>query len=126
MKLLKRKGQGATEYLLMLAAVLVIVAVAVYYVTRPRAPTFSGSLSVTAGTLRLTPASGSGTILMADWEFKAWMGETAPADWTAGTDNLKPGEPVNLGVTASSGQYWHVLVRHKPTATVYPEIAQTV
>ncbi|HID60625.1 MAG TPA: class III signal peptide-containing protein, partial [Hadesarchaea archaeon] len=28
-----RKGQGATEYLLMLAAVLVIVAIAVYYVT---------------------------------------------------------------------------------------------
>ncbi|TEU13265.1 MAG: class III signal peptide-containing protein, partial [Hadesarchaea archaeon] len=27
------KGQGATEYLLMLAAVLVIVAIAVYYVT---------------------------------------------------------------------------------------------
>ncbi|MDH5685486.1 MAG: class III signal peptide-containing protein, partial [Hadesarchaea archaeon] len=30
---LSKKGQGATEYLLMLAAVLVIVAIAVYYVT---------------------------------------------------------------------------------------------
>ncbi len=33
-------GQGATEYLLILAAILVVVAVAVYYVTKvPGAPT---------------------------------------------------------------------------------------
>jgi uncharacterized protein (UPF0333 family) len=35
-----KRGQGATEYLLMLAAVLVIVAIAVYYVTSV-GPSFS-------------------------------------------------------------------------------------
>jgi len=70
MNLMKERGQGATEYLLMLAAVIIIIAVAVYYVTVIGSKTISASakLKTSDNTVWLRGESGSSVI--AGWSFE--------------------------------------------------------
>jgi uncharacterized protein (UPF0333 family) len=92
---MKVKGQGATEYLLILAAVLVVVAVAVYYVTRaPGAPTIivSVKLKTTDNTVWLRGETGCSTV--ASWTFK-YKGGTV-TDWQTATGKIGPGEEIQL------------------------------
>ena len=102
---LEKRGQGATEYLLMLAAVLVIVAIAVYYVTS------TGPAAIITGTATLN--SGDDTIVIftpsntlvptsipaGEWSWAIYRGGSAIkvlAPGPAGVD-LERGIPVNLG-----------------------------
>jgi uncharacterized protein (UPF0333 family) len=91
---MKVKGQGATEYLLILAAVLVVVAVAVYYVTRaPGAPTIIVSVKLkTDNTVWLRGETGCSTV--ASWTFK-YKGGTV-TDWQTATGKIGPGEEIEL------------------------------
>ena len=96
-----KKGQGATEYLLMLAAVLVIVAIAVYYVTRA-APTvtITGTASLGTGNeVIFTPTSLVGApddIPAADWEYAVYRDATAIKARTAGPGPLQKNIPISL------------------------------
>jgi hypothetical protein len=92
---MRMKGQGATEYLLILAAVLVVVAVAVYYVTRaPGAPTIivSVRLKPTDNTVWLRGETGCSTV--ATWSFE-YKGGTVTT-WQTATGKIGPGEEIQL------------------------------
>jgi len=125
----KVRGQGATEYLLMLAAVLVIVAVAIYYVTRTAgAPTVTANLTwgSTDNSVKLNVVSTSATIPAADWQYKIWKeGDSTPGSWTAGVADIAAGAQITL-ITGATPGFWHVTVMHKPTGNTYPSIAQSV
>jgi len=96
MKILKKRGQGATEYLLMLAAVLVIVAVAVFYIMRagPTA-TITGSATIKSGdntVVVFTPTSMVGTpktVPAADWAWKVYRGAELLGEGTPTVDLAK-------------------------------------
>ena len=96
-----KKGQGATEYLLMLAAVLVIVAIAVCYITTA-APTvtITGEAKVgTGNTITFTPKSMVGTpetIPAADWEYAVYRDATVVKAKTGGPGSLSKGVPISL------------------------------
>lgn len=109
-----RKGQGATEYLLMLAAVLVIVAIAVYYVTStgPSA-IITGTAVKSDNNINFTPSSTMtpASIPAADWEYAVYRGATPVTDFTDGTATLERGIPVAL--VAAGNQVGDLLkIRH--------------
>lgn len=97
------KGQGATEYLLILAAVLVVVAVAVYYVTRatPGAMiTGTATISSTDNTVLIfTPAATltPSPIPASDWSWAVYRGATSLGTGS-GVGELRPGIPVSIDI----------------------------
>jgi hypothetical protein len=114
---IKNRGQGATEYLLILAAVLVVVAVAVYYVTRAGAAAPNLTLMPYARGeniyVRATTTS-TDTVKAGDWEYVVYLqGEPAPAA-TTGTFDLTPNTDTLLTSVTQSGTYV-VRIRHKPS-----------
>jgi len=112
-----KRGQGATEYLLMLAAVLVIVAVAIYYVTRAGGyPAISMNATSPDNHVRISVLSGS--IAAGQWAY--YVG-TTPSDstsiWTNGTMALSA-PSVDLG-TYTIGTTEYVNVKHISTGHIY-------
>jgi len=101
-----RKGQGATEYLLMLAAVLVIVAIAVYYVTSagPSA-LISGTAENVGDDIVFTPSTPMTptTIPAADWEYQVSSDGTIITAFTTGPSALEVGVPVTLTDAGDDG-----------------------
>jgi hypothetical protein len=94
-----RKGQGAIEYLLILAAVLIVVAGAVYYVTRTGGfPTMSFTASIDSeNNVTLTVGGPSGTIKDGDWQYRGKTSTgTIVGSWTAGSGELSEGVTVTL------------------------------
>jgi len=100
-----KKGQGATEYLLMLAAVLIIVAIAVYYITSA-APS-----SIITGEVRLVNVAGDDndiqftpstsmvptTIPSGEWSWAVYRAGTAAAICSGtGAVALERGIPATL------------------------------
>ncbi len=123
-----RKGQGAIEYLLILAAVLIVVAGAVYYVTRTGGfPTMSFTAAVRSdNNVILTVGGPSGTIKDGDWEYRAKTAAgTILGSWTAGSGELSEGVSViltGLKTYVDAGQLGvgdKVQIRHKPSGHVY-------
>lgn len=106
MKLFK-KGQGATEYLLMLAAVLVIVAIAVYYVTSATPSALvTGTAENSSNDIVFTPSSEMtpSTIPTADWEYAVYTSAGVEVTaFTAGTTTLERGIPVTLSAAGGDG-----------------------
>jgi hypothetical protein len=70
MKLMKRRGQGTTEYLLMFAAVIIIVAVAVYYVTVIGSKNISASAKLKTNDNTVWLRGESGSSVIAGWSFE--------------------------------------------------------
>lgn len=100
---LDKKGQGATEYLLMLAAVLVIVAIAVYYVTSTGPSAIITGTAVKSGdNINFTPSSTMvpSTIGASDWKYAVYRGATkiypTGSDWQDGPATLQRGIPIAL------------------------------
>ena len=113
---LSKKGQGATEYLLMLAAVLVIVAIAVYYVTSTGGYPAVAATAVKYGddTIRINVETGS--IPSGDWQYS--VSTTQGSDnWTDGTSELKA-PYVSLGTYTTAGNYY-VSLKHTPSGHIY-------
>ena len=112
-----RKGQGATEYLLMLAAVLVIVAIAVWYVTSAGGYPAVGVTATDNGShIRLDVVSGS--IPAGDWQYQLQKNTLTGATWTGGDVELKAPYVV-LGGPYTAGDNYHVALRHRPTGHIY-------
>jgi len=91
---LSRKGQGAVEYLLILAVVLIVVASAVYYITRVGGgPIIQARAELRAGeNVFLVVTSGS----VADWEYAAFSSAGQVVDWTPGPEPIDPGDEILL------------------------------
>ncbi len=112
---LSKKGQGATEYLLMLAAVLVIVAIAVYYVTSTGGYPAVAVTAVKSGddTIRIKVETGS--IPLGDWQYS--VSDTSENyNWTDGTVELKA-PYASLGTYATGNHY--VSLKHTPSGHIY-------
>ena len=89
------KGQGATEYLLMLAAVLVIVAIAVYYVTTSTgAPTIVASVKLNSADNTVSIKGETGCSVVADWSFNYKGG--SETSWQSGSGSMGPGDNIQL------------------------------
>ena len=112
----KVKGQGATEYLLMLAAVLVIVAVAIYYVTRAGGyPAVSMNAANDGGDgIKIIVLSGS----IAAGEYAYSVSTTDGSySWTTGTEALDA-PSVPIADNLADGTYY-VNVKHLDSGHIY-------
>jgi len=116
----KGKAQGATEYLLMLAAVLVIVAVAVYYVTRaggyPAVALTAQTDTATSDNIQLVVSTG-GPVAAGDWQYRLTQTK-GTGTWETPAVALTQGT-VNLENKAASAGTWYVSVKHVPSGHLY-------
>ncbi|TES99812.1 MAG: class III signal peptide-containing protein [Hadesarchaea archaeon] len=112
-----KKGQGATEYLLMLAAVLVIVAIAVYYVTTAGAgyPAISAT-AAKSGDNEIRINVLSGTIPANEWAYSVSATEGSPYTWTTMDVELASAY-VSLGTYAADTYY--VSLKHVDSGHFY-------
>lgn len=112
---LSKKGQGATEYLLMLAAVLVIVAIAVYYVTSTVGFPTVAATAVKYGdnTIRINVETGS--IPSGDWQYSV-NSTSGTYNWQDTDVELKPPNVV-LDTYAQGSHY--VSLKHTPSGHIY-------
>jgi hypothetical protein len=110
----KVKGQGATEYLLMLAAVLIIVAVAIYYVTRAGGyPVVAVTAAKYENMVRLNVETGE--IAAYEWEYSV-SNTQGVYSWVTGNTALRA-PWVDLGPYAAGT--WYVSLRHKGSGHIY-------
>jgi hypothetical protein len=127
---MSKRGQGATEYLLMLAAVLVIVAIAVYYITAtPVLPamTMHAELENDGTNIEVKMVITAGELVADDYKYKIInpKGETE-TDWTDGTTDLTPlNSPVLLDeypieVDNHEGT-WTIKILYEPANTAYKD-----
>ena len=94
-----RKGQGATEYLLMLAAVLVIVAIAVYYVMGTAGtPTIVASAKLSGNKVWIRGETGCSVV--ADWSFE-YKGGSTITEWQSKSGSMGPGDEIELTALAN-------------------------
>lgn len=123
-----RKGQGAIEYLLILAAVLIVVAGAIYYVTRTGGfPTMSFTATLGSdNNIRLTVGGPSGTIKDGDWQYRGKTSAgTVVGTWTDGSGELMEGATVILSAlqdyvnNGTLGVGDKVQIKHVPSGHVY-------
>jgi len=112
---LSKKGQGATEYLLMLAAVLVIVAIAVYYVTSTGGYPAVAVTAVKSGDNTIKINVETGSIPAEDWQYSV-SDNSGTYTWTDGTVELKAPN-YSLGTYAIGNHY--VSLKHKPSGHIY-------
>jgi len=117
----KVKGQGATEYLLMLAAVLIIVAVAIYYVTRAGGyPAISMNVAATENRITITVLSGS--IAAGKWAYSVSATE-GTYTWVTPTEALDaPSVPIGDYAAGT----WYVNVKHTDSGHIYFSTDQAV
>jgi uncharacterized protein (UPF0333 family) len=115
------RGQGATEYLLMLAAVLVIVAIAVYYITAVGGPPPLHAVATLTDNddVGIDITLAGPRIPKVDWEYAVITTTGTPTTWSAGTKAIGDVvETVTLAANQSTGTYY-VWVRHKPTGYIW-------
>ena len=119
----KGKAQGATEYLLMLAAVLVIVAVAVYYVTRaggyPAVSVTAQTDAATQDNIQLVVSTG-GPIAAGDWQYCITATKGTHTTWVTPTYALAQGT-INLENAVAAGHTGtqYVSIKHVPSGHLY-------
>jgi hypothetical protein len=110
----KECAQGATEYTLILAAVLLVVAVAIYYVTRPPGfPILSATEAKQDNEIRINVETGS--IPAGDWQYSV-SSTLGSYNWIDGNVELKA--PYATLGTYNTGN-WYVSLRHKPSGHIY-------
>ncbi|GAI38696.1 unnamed protein product [marine sediment metagenome] len=111
----KEFAQGATEYLLIFATVLIIVGAAVYYVSRPSGfPSISATFDVSDNEIRIKVDVGS--IPEGEWAYSVSTVEGSPYTWTTGDVELAS-PYVSLG-TYASGTYY-VSLKHIDSDHIY-------
>jgi hypothetical protein len=114
----RRRAQGATEYLLMLAAVLVIVAVAIYYITRiGGAPALVAYAEQRNSDIVLEVTSGE--VAAGEWAYRVYVEGTTPPSYTTGNVKLDPASDPVLLSGAIAGTSYIVDVKHIDTGTLW-------
>lgn len=110
----KELAQGATEYLLIFAVVLIIVGVAVYYAHRsPSYPLISATTDVSDNEIRIKVEIGS--IPGGEWAYSVTTVKGS-YDWTTGSVELEA-PYVSLGTYASGT--WYVSLKHVDRGHLY-------
>lgn len=129
MKIFKKKeGQGATEYLLILAAVLVVVAIAVYYVTRGVAtkPNILLTAQKDGTSIKLTATGGTDSCPAVDWQYTVHDNATTET-WTAGTAVLSSSmADITLASGLTAGTTYTVRVQHIPSGQYFFDTTITI
>lgn len=114
------RSQGATEYLLILAVVLIVVGVAVAFLlaTRPPAISITGMATKSDDNINFTPSTAMtpSSIPAADWKYAVYSDATkvypTAIDWADAPGDLKAGIPIAL--VATGNQVGDVLkIRYK-------------
>jgi len=112
---MNERAQGASEYLLMLAATLVLVAIAVYYVTTATPyPIVAAAPAVSDNDIRIKVETGE--IPTGDWQYSVSDTEGIYS-WTDGTESLDA-PYVTIAQNQLGGTYY-VSLKHKPHDYIY-------
>ncbi|MEA1904901.1 MAG: class III signal peptide-containing protein [Candidatus Hadarchaeota archaeon] len=101
----KERGQGAVEYLLILAAVLVVVAVAVYYVIGVgKGPEIVGNATLSDNVLVFTPSTGlSPDPMTYSWEWAVYSDDTEVIAFSStNTTDMEIGVSITLDSGATN------------------------
>ncbi len=110
----KECGQSATEYMLILAAVLVAVAVAVYYVAKgPSFPLLSATVTNVDNEIRVSIDTGS--IPAGDWQYSV-SAIYGTYDWKSEDVELKA-PYFSLGTY--DPDIYYVSLKHQPSGHIY-------
>jgi len=110
----KECGQSANEYMLILAAALVVVAVAAYYVTKgPSFPPLSATATNADNEIRVNIDTGS--ISAGDWQYSV---NTIYGTYDWKNEDVKLNAPyVSLGTYPPDTYY--VSLKHQPSGHIY-------
>ena len=116
----KTRAQGATEYLIILAATLVVTALAVFYVSRgvpfPAISVIAKTDTATGDNIQLeVPTAGS--IPAGDWQYRLTQTK-GTGTWETKNVALAQGT-INLENKAASAGTWYVSVKHIPSGHLY-------
>ena len=112
---MNERAQGASEYLLMLAATLVLVAIAVYYVTTATPyPIVAAAPAVSDNDIRIKVETGE--IPTGDWQYSVSTTEGSYS-WTDGTEALDA--PYVTIAQDQEPQTYYVSLKHKPSGHIY-------
>jgi hypothetical protein len=126
------RGQGTTEYLLILAIALIIAAIAIFYIyaSSPRKPlvTMYAAYDIHDGSIDIVVQSG--TILSKDWKWRILNPDGSENEgWTDATVDLDPRhspiELKELGTSPIVGTYT-VQVYYEPTKSIYTDMRVSV
>jgi hypothetical protein len=113
MKSVKNGEKNTTDYLLMLAAALIIVAIAVYYVMVIGSKTISVEVGLTTDNtvwLRGEP----GCVVVADWNFK--YQKSGDDNWSENVIDIGPNKEIQLtGLTNRVGVGDNVVIKYNNT-----------
>jgi len=111
----------------MLAAVLVIIAVAVYYVTRGAAvkPNIQLTAVVKDNSIRLVATGGTDTCPPADWQYAVCL-ENATPTWETGNVVLSSTTDIVLTENGLPLGTYKVRVQHKPTGQYFVDTTKTI
>jgi hypothetical protein len=128
MKIFKNKaGQGATEYLLILAAVLVVIAIAVYFITRTSVAKPNILLAVsensTGNGIRVHAVGGTDNCRGGDWQYAIYAVGGSQV-WTPGGTTTLAANMADLNLTATSGTLtagntYVVRIQHIPSGQYF-------
>ena len=109
------RAQTATEYFLILVAVLVVAGAAIYYV-QSRGPNFPLISARAEGKdNEIVIAVETGSIAAGDWQYSVSTTQGV-FNWEEGTTELKPPN-VSLG-TYAVGTYY-ISLKHRPSGHLY-------
>ena len=109
----ERRSQGTTEYMLILAVVLIVAAVAIYFVTRPSFPAIAAMEAKADNIVIIEVATGS--IAAGEWQYSV-SGASGSYNWADGGEALDS-PSVSLGAYATGA--WYVSLKHKASGHVY-------
>jgi len=108
-------AQGATEYIIILAVVLVLGAVGIYYVSKPGGyPPLSAFPTGADNDIRFNVETGE--IPTCDWQYSISKTEGIYS-WTYGTEKLDA--PYVIIVTSQAAGTWYVSLKHDPSSHIY-------
>jgi len=112
----------------MLAAVLVIIAVAVYYVTRGAAvkPNIQLTAVVKDNSIRLVATGGTDTCPAADWQYAVYREGVDNVEWITGDVVLSSTTDIVLENGLTPGATYKVRVQHIPTGQYFVDTAKTI
>lgn len=110
------KSQGTTEYLIMLAIILLIAATVISFLVaiRPPAISITGSAEKSGESVVFTPSTAMtpDSIPATEWEYAVYSDSTVVKDWDSTQVALERGIPVSL--TAPGNQSGDTLkIRYK-------------